>query len=216
MAHVSGILFDLTFKPDTPKSILDVFEFLGGLTKSTDEDYDQYMKLIEACPETFRQEIGTTSGLGATRKLSQWLFTYTTHEYAYMHGWNARRFDKQALRFESAASDRFLFDDQVIGILDALTPYLVLRDTGTICARELYESAEDEKAYWFDYASFSVSPGYYYKGGPDENELHPNYCSRPDGWAINEGFKPPMDYIELTKQGLHKPTNTAGFKPYGS
>lgn len=202
MGHTTGIVFDLTFKPDTPQTVLDLFEFLAGCPdfKYHSNAERNFCSLLMKCPEEFTRVM-----FDPRQRLDYKLFLLVTCYHGNINGWHWREFNKETRRFRSAGDCKYDTDDEVGGgiveILDALVPYLVLKDTGTICVRAKHEHDFQESVYWFDHAGFCKSPGYCYISH-DPN--YPDFKDREPGWVFYGEFQPPMDYKELVKQGLHK------------
>lgn len=201
MGHTTGILFDLTFKPDTPETILDVFRHLVFCPEYRSnynyisESQRAFNQLLMRCPETV---VGPL--FHPETKLNEKLLIFTTCLNHNINGWNGRDFNEETRRFRSAGDCKLQEYGDIVDILNVFTPYLVLKDTGTICARSLYEHDSQETVYWFDHIGFCASKGYRYDSR-DKN--YPNREKRPDRWILDGPFQPPMDFLVLQRAGLN-------------
>lgn len=198
MARTTGILFDLTFKPDAPEYVLDVFRFLATCPDyfTCPEDTRRHFnQLLIRCPESLLTWMYNTE-----HKFNEKLLTYTTCVNNNINGWNGRDYDEEKRRFRSAADCQLVEYGDIIDILDVFTSYLVLKSTGTICARSLEQNGSQEIVYWFDYAGFCASKGYRYDS---QDKNYPDYEQRPDRWILDGHFQPPMDFRVLQRAGLN-------------
>lgn len=83
MGHTTGIVFDLTFKSDTPQSILDLFEFLAGCPdyRHLSDSERNFGILLTRCPETFTSAMTQTIPTSKTGTLVGFSTVISNHRW---------------------------------------------------------------------------------------------------------------------------------------